>query len=177
MAIVEKNVKKPLFSFSRNPFYLIGTVLFVATWLFPFLGPAHDNILLKVGDQHALYLYQFLLEIPQYFAAIELRGSIFATMVEFVALVFCAGCILIALTTSVLALIFSHKNQHQTALWFSAIAVFTSLGYLFLCLEYDETPLLLYRAFGIGYIFFFCGNTMFLIGNQFAIKKAGKCRG
>lgn len=176
MAIVEKNVKKPLFSFSRNPFYLIGTVLFVATWLFPFLGPAHDNILLKVGDQHALYLYQFLLEIPYYFDGKDLRGSGLAVVIEFMALVFCAGCILSALTTSVLALIFSYKNQHQTALWFSAIAVFTSLGYLFLCLKYDETPLLLYRAFGIGYIFFFCGNSMFLIGNQFAIKKAGKCR-
>lgn len=146
----------------------LGRILFIAAWLFPFLGKAPDNMLLAASNHPPLYLYQFLLAIPQYVEAIELRGSIFATAAEFVAFLFNTACILIALATGLFAFIFNIKNQPKNALGFSAIAVLLSLGYLLVCLEYDETPFLLYRAFGIGYIFFLCGNIMFLIGHQFA---------
>lgn len=174
MAIVEKNVKKTAF-FSRNPWYLLGTFLFITAWFFPFLGKAPDNFLLEETSKYpALYLHQFLLAIPQYFEAIELRGHLFATIAEFVVLSFNTYCILIALITGLFTFLFSNKNQHSTALWFSFTATLTSLSYLFLCLEYYETPFLVYRSFGIGYIFFLCGNIMFLKGNQFAKKKAPK---
>lgn len=149
----------------------LGSFLFIAAWLFPFLGTAPNNLLLETGDYPALNLYRFLLAIPRHMDIIELRGSIFATAVEWVAFLFSTACILTALATGLSALIFSIKNQHKAALWFSFIATLISLAYLLLCLEFTETPLLWYRAFGIGYILFLCGNIMLLIGNQFALKK------
>lgn len=69
MAIVEKNVKKPLFSFSRNPFYLIGTVLFVTTWLFPFLGQAYCI------EHSASVIFFSSVVILCFFWAIDLQGK------------------------------------------------------------------------------------------------------